>query len=635
MLHINDLTYRIEGRPLFEQATAAISEGWKVGLVGRNGSGKSTLLKLIREEISADDGAIRVRKNRRIGSVAQEVPSNNVSLLDTVLVADEERGALLAEAETAVEAHRIAEIQTRLADIEAHSAEARAATILSGLGFSHAEQQLPCSDFSGGWRMRVALAAVLFSRPDLLLLDEPTNYLDLEGAIWLETYIRRYPYTAVIISHDRGLLNAAVTHTLALEHRKLSLHNGNYDTYVKRRAMQYAQMAAQATKQDAARKHMQAFVDRFKAKASKAKQAQSRIKMLEKMQTTDIPIDERTIPFNFPDPKPKMAPPIVRVVEADLGYEPGKPVLNKVDLRIDEDDRIAILGLNGQGKSTLVKAIAGRLAPLAGHVYKSKKLKVAYFAQHQIDELKPKQTALEHVRELMTEATEAQIRARAAQMGFGPDKADVVAEKLSGGEKARLLFGLITFDGPHLMILDEPTNHLDIDSREALSLALNNYQGAVILITHDMHLASSIVDRLWLVKDGEVTRYRGDMDEYRTMILEANRSRRRENGKADNASSNKAEMRRAAADMRKALSPLKKEAEALERKIETIQKEIAGLNEQLAEPDLFDKDLHKATTLSKERAEAVARLEQTEEEWLAASEDYENAKARAEGQLAS
>ncbi|MCI5048037.1 MAG: ABC-F family ATP-binding cassette domain-containing protein [Aquisalinus sp.] len=639
MLHINDLTYRIEGRVLLDQATAAISDGWKVGFVGRNGTGKSTLFRLIKQEIASDDGAISLRKNRRIGSVAQEVPSNNVSLVDTVLAADTERASLLAEAETATEPTRIAEIQTRLADIEAHSAEARAAIILSGLGFSHADQQRPCSDFSGGWRMRVALAAVLFSEPDLLLLDEPTNYLDLEGAVWLETYIRRYPHTALIISHDRGLLNAAMTHTMALENRKLSIHNGNYDTYIRRRAEQHAVMAAQAAKQEQARKHMQAFVDRFKAKASKARQAQSRVKMLEKLQAqaVDIPIEERTIPFAFPDPKPAMAPPIVRVQEADLGYEEGKPVLRKVDLRIDQDDRIAILGLNGQGKSTLVKAISGRLTPLAGHVRKSKKLKIAYFAQHQIDELKPKQSPFEHVRELMPEGTEAQVRARTAQIGFGPDKADTAAEKLSGGEKARLLFGLITFDGPHLMILDEPTNHLDIDSREALSLALNNYQGAVILITHDMHLAETIVDRLWLVKDGKAERYHGDLTEYRQMILDAGKTQKKTDTDDDNdalASGNKAAMRKAAAEMRQKLSPLKKEAEALERKIEKLQQDIAGLDEKLAEPGLFENHLDKATALSKERADLLSLVEQTEEEWLAASEEYENAKARAEGQLA-
>ena len=634
MLHINDLTYRIEGRVLFDQATAAISDGWKVGLVGRNGTGKSTLLKLIREEIAPDDGSLTLRKGRRIGSVAQEAPATRHSLLDTVLAADEERTALLAEAETATDPLRISEIQTRLSDIDAHSAEARAAIILSGLGFDHEAQQRPCSDFSGGWRMRVALASVLFAAPDLLLLDEPTNYLDMEGALWLEAYIRRYPYTALIVSHDHGLLNSSVTHILALEQGKLSVHTGGYDTYERRRAEQRNVALAKASKQEAARRHMQAFVDRFRAKASKAKQAQSRVKMLEKMQSVVIPIEERTIPFRFPDPKPPMAPPIVRVVEANLGYEQDKPVLRNVSLRIDQDDRIAILGANGQGKSTLVKAISGRLPALSGNIYKSKKLRIAYFAQHQIDELKPKQSPYDHVRALMPDGTEAEVRARTAQIGFGPDKADVAAEKLSGGEKARLLFGLITFEGPHLMILDEPTNHLDIDSREALMLALNNYQGAVILITHDAHLAEAVADRLWLIKDGRAERFEGDLSDYRDLILDANRTEKSEKKPAEGkAAVSKADQRKASADMRKALSPLKKKCEDLEKAMDRLQADIAKIDTALAAPGLFEKDIDKATQLSKDRARAVEALGQAEEDWLAATETYENARAEAEQAL--
>jgi ATP-binding cassette subfamily F protein 3 len=632
MLHINDLTYRIDGRPLFEQATAAISDGWKVGFVGRNGTGKSTLLRLIRDEISPDDGSISLRKGRRIGSVAQEAPATSDSLLDTVLAADEERTSLLAEAETATEPVRIAEIQTRLADIDAHSAEARAATILSGLRFSHADQARPCADFSGGWRMRVALAAVLFSQPDLLLLDEPTNYLDLEGAMWLETYIKRYPYTAMIVSHDRGLLNSSVTHILALENNKLSITPGSYDTYEKRRAERHAQLVAQATKQEDARRHMQKFIDRFKAKASKAKQAQSRVKILERMQSVAVPIEERTIPFHFPDPK-KMAPPLVRVVEADLGYGDAPAVLKNVNLRIDDDDRIAILGANGQGKSTLVKAISGRLTPQKGNVYKHKKLDIAYFAQHQIDELKPKKSAYEHVRELMPEGTEAQIRARTAQIGFGPEKADVLAEKLSGGEKARLLFGLITFAGPQMMILDEPTNHLDIDSREALALALNDYKGAVILITHDAHLAEAVADRLWLVNDGSVTRYDGDMAEYRSFIIDASKTKKQDKQAAAKPVGNKSDQRKASAAMRASLNPLKKKISKFETEMEKLQLEIENTNTALAAPGLFEKDIDEATSLSKKHSDLQKKLEETEESWLLASEEYETAKAEAEAAL--
>ncbi len=634
MLHINDLTYRIEGRLLFDQATAAIADGWKVGFVGRNGSGKSTLLKMIKGETLAGSDEISLRKNRRIGAVDQEAPASAASLLDTVLAQDSERAALLAEAETAADPHRIAEIQTRLADIDAHSAEARAGAILSGLGFSAADQARACSAFSGGWRMRVALAGVLFAAPDLLILDEPTNYLDLEGAIWLETYLRRYPYTALIVSHDRELLNNAVTHIMALDAGKLSVHPGGYDAYERKRAEARAQSLAFNARQEAKRRHMQAFVDRFKAKASKAKQAQSRVKALERMQTVAIPIEERTTPFHFPNPKP-MAPPIVRAVDADLGYEEGKPVLRGVNLRLDHDDRIAILGPNGQGKSTLVKTIAGRLPPLAGNIYKHKKLGVAYFAQHQVDELKPKQSAYDHVRALVPDATEAQTRAAAARLGFGPEKADTPVEKMSGGEKARLLLGLITFHGAHLLILDEPTNHLDIDSREALVDALNDYQGAVLLITHDSHLAAAVAERLWLVNGGSAAPYEGDLGDYRALVLAAGKTPPRDDGKKNGAGrtgdSERLAARKLSADARRNLQPLKKAAETAEARVEKLNRTLERLDEALAEPGLFERNLARATKLSKERSALVDAIDQAETDWLAALETYEAAQEQASG----
>ena len=622
MLHINDLTYRIEGRILLEQATAMISDGWKVGFTGRNGTGKSTLFKLIRDEISPDDGAVSVRPGARIGGVAQEAPASDESLLETVLKADEERHSLLARAETETDPMSIAEIQTRLADIEAHSAEARAAAILSGLGFSTEEQARACAEFSGGWRMRVALAGVLFARPDLLLLDEPTNYLDLEGAAWLESYIAKYPYTALIISHDRGLLNRSVTHILALDHKKLSVHNGGYDTYARRRAEQSRLASMQAEKVEAQRAHMQAFVDRFKAKASKAKQAQSRVKAIEKLATVDLPIAERTTPFHFPSPKPVMAPPIVRLQEADIGYEEGSPVLRKITLRIDSEDRIAILGANGQGKSTLVKAVSGRLPVMEGNLFKHKKLKVAYFAQHQLDELKPQQTPFEHVRELMPDGTEAEVRSRTAQLGFGAQKSDTKVAKMSGGEKARLLFGLITFDHPHMMILDEPTNHLDIDSRDALIEALNTYEGAVLLITHDAHLAEAVADSLWEVKDGQVHRLDDSLDDYRARVLAAEKKDgRREKPSAETA----ADRRRDAAERRKALQPLKKKVTEAEKLMAKQSALIEKLDEALADPSLYERDPSKAASLNKDRADAVKTLELAEETWLEASDAYETA----------
>ncbi|MEM6649326.1 MAG: ABC-F family ATP-binding cassette domain-containing protein [Pseudomonadota bacterium] len=628
MLHINDLTYRIEGRMLFDQATAMIAEGWKVGFTGKNGTGKSTLFRLIREEISPDDGAVTLRQGRRIGWVAQEAPGTNDSLLETVLAADEERVTLLAKAEVETDPETIAHLQTRLADIDAYSAEARAATVLSGLGFSHEEQAKPCADFSGGWRMRVALASVLFSQPDLLLLDEPTNYLDLEGTVWLEAYLRRYPYSALVISHDRELLNRSVTHILALEHGKLSIQPGTYDEYVKRRMEQRRLAEAQASKQEAKVAHMQAFVDRFRAKASKAKQAQSRLKALEKLQKVDLPIAERTTPFFFPDPKPVMAPPIVRLVDANLGYG-ETTVLHKLNLRIDDDDRIAILGSNGQGKSTLVKAIAGRLPPLSGNVYNHKKLKVAYFAQHQLDELRPNETPLDHIRALMEDATEAQIRTKTATLGFGPEKAEVKVEKLSGGEKARLLFGLITFHGPHLMILDEPTNHLDIDSRDALIDAINGYQGAVLLITHDAHIAEATADRLWEVRDGQVSPLEDDLSGYRDRVLNAAKTQKFDPQEKDLASKtvNQADQRRAAAARRQALQPLKKKVQAAEKAMEDAEAALGKIDQALAEPGLFEQDLDKATALSQKRARILEAQHAAEEAWLDASTAYEEAQS--------
>jgi ATP-binding cassette, subfamily F, member 3 len=623
MLHINDLTYRIGGRLLLDQATAAISAGWKVGFVGRNGSGKSTLLRMIKGELYAGDEEISLRKGARLGAVDQEAPASNDSLMETVLVQDTERTALLAEAQTASDPHRIAEIQTRLADIDAHSAEARAGAILSGLGFSAEAQLRPCAEFSGGWRMRVALAGVLFAAPDLLLLDEPTNYLDLEGAIWLETYLRRYPYTALMVSHDRDLLNNAVTHIMALENGKLTVHTGGYDTYERKRAEARAQAASFRARQETRRRHMQSFVDRFRAKASKAKQAQSRLKALEKLQTVVEPISERTLPFHFPNPKP-MAPPIIRVVDADLGYEEGKPVLRKVNLRLDHDDRIVILGPNGEGKSTLVKALSGRLPPLNGNIFKHKKLGIAYFAQHQIDELKPKHSAYDHVRELIPDATEAETRSATARLGFGPDKADVMVEKLSGGEKARLLLGLVTFHGAHLLILDEPTNHLDIHSREAMIEALNDFQGAVLLITHDSHLAAAVADRLWLINKGVAAPYDGDLSDYRELVLTTGKTPKSNTAKAP--TDERAVNRKVSADARLSIQPLKKSADDAEARLDKLNTILERLDEALSEPGLFDTNLARATKLSKERSALLAAIVKAESNWLEALESFENAR---------
>lgn len=527
MLTISNLDYRIGARSLFENASAQIASGWKVGLIGRNGTGKSTLLKLIREEIEAPspDTPIRLNRGARLGWVAQEVQPSDQTILEVVLATDAERHSLMREAETATDPERIGEIHMRLADIDAWSAEARAAEVLMGLGFTDADLYRPTREFSGGWRMRAAIAGVLFSQPDLLLLDEPTNYLDLEGAAWLETYLKKYPHTVLIVSHDREMLNRCVTHTLALEHKQLSITPGGYDAWLRLRAAKTALLESQRAKQEADKAHLQAFVDRFRAKASKARQAQSRVKKLEKMQEISVPIAERTTPFSFPTSTDKLAPPLLQLRNAAVGYGDDAVILSGVDLRLDPEDRIAIVGANGQGKTTLVKSIAQRLTLLSGERVAPRALRIGYFSQDQMDELRPGETVLDHVRDALPEGTPpSKHRAAAAAMGFPHEKVETAIEKLSGGEKVRLLLGLMSIDKPHILILDEPTSHLDIDSREALIYALNDYDGAVVLITHDVYLAEGTVDQLWLVKDGRASRYDGDLNDYRKLVLQADRS---------------------------------------------------------------------------------------------------------------
>jgi ATP-binding cassette, subfamily F, member 3 len=632
MLHINDLSYRIEGRLLFDHATAGIPSGHKVGLVGRNGSGKTTLLRLIAGDLSADDGTINVPRASRIGSVAQEAPGGPESLIDFVLAADRERTRLLAEAETAHDPGRIADIHERLSDIDAHAAPARAARILAGLGFDEAAQQRPCSEFSGGWRMRVALAAMLFTEPELLLLDEPTNYLDLEGTVWLEDYLRDYPHTVLIVSHDRELLNRSVTSILHLQQGKLTLYTGGYDTFEQTRREQQRLDLKLKKKQDDERRRIEAFIIRFKAKASKATQAQSRVKALARMQPIAELIEERVIPFAFPNPAKALASPLIRLEGAAAGYEPGRPVLGGLNLRLDADDRVGLLGANGNGKSTFAKLMAGRLPPMAGRRYGSDKITVAYFAQHQMEDLPPRQTPYEHMRDLMPEATEAQKRARLGAWGFGIDKADTRAQHLSGGEQARLLLALATFHRPHLLILDEPTNHLDVDAREALVRALNDYEGAVILISHDRHLMDACADRLWIVRNGTVRPYDGDMDRYRTECLAERRALdgpRRKPGNDLRSRPSAQAARRQAAEQRVALAPLKQEVAKAEAKIDELSRQIAGIDVALADSAIYAREPTHAQALARQRGALIEARAQAEAAWFAASEAYEAAAAEA------
>ena len=617
MLRIDEITYAVAGRPLFEGASAVIPEGHKVGFVGRNGTGKTTLFRLIKGELALESGRIGLSKQARIGGVDQEVPGNEVSLLDTVLAADTERTGLLTEAETASDPTRIAEIQTRLADIGAWSAEARASAILKGLGFTDDEQAMPCSAFSGGWRMRVALAAVLFSAPDLLLLDEPTNYLDLEGALWLEAYLARYPHTVLVISHDRGLLNRAVGSILHLEDRKLTLYQGNYDRFAKTRAARIATAEAEAKKQEARRAHLQSYVDRFRYKADKAKQAQSRIKAIAKMQPINRPQEAALRAFSFPEPE-ELSPPILRLEDAAVGYD-GKPVLNRLDLRIDQDDRIALLGRNGEGKSTLSKLLADKLQVLDGQLHRSRKLRVGYFAQHQLEELHADETPLDHIRRLRPGETPAKLRARLGGFGIGVEQADTIAEKLSGGQKARLSLMLATLDAPHMLILDEPTNHLDIESREALVEALTVYTGAVILVSHDMHLLSLVADRLWLVKDGRVAPYEGDLESYRKMLLGQSGTEK---------PTAKPKLEKPKRPTREAILALRADVRKCEERIEKLHDMRDRIASKLADPTIYeDTRAGDIAEWQKKYAEIMDGLDRAETLWMAALERLEAAEA--------
>ena len=572
MINFKDISFSIGGVSLFENSSAFVPTGHKVGIVGRNGTGKTTLFRLILKELVLDSGIIEVPKNFKIGSVAQEAPSSEETLLDTVLSADIERTKLLKDSETETDPNKIASIHVRLADIDAYSAEARASTILSGLGFAQENQNKPCSSFSGGWRMRVALASVLFSNPDLLLLDEPTNYLDFEGTVWLENFLQKFKNTVLVISHDRNLLNKSVNGILHLSARKLQFYTGNYDAFDDERRNQLEQKLTLKNKQDAQRAHIESFVNRFKAKASKAKQAQSRIKILEKMKPIVIEEDQKIPKFKFLDVV-KFAPPLVTLDKVIVGYN-NLPVLKNINLQINPDDRIGLLGVNGEGKSTFSKLIAKKLPKMEGVFNMPQKLKVGYFAQHQLDELRPDETPFQHLTLKLDKEIPSRIRAILGSAGFTFETMDLEVKRLSGGQKARLLILLVIMEKPDLLILDEPTNHLDIESREALIMALNQYSGSLILVSHDAFLVERLVDRLLVVKNGNVSEFEGDIHEYRKLIL---------SGKTvgEDKKTNKNKITNS--NFRESVSNLKKTLSSIEKKILDYEKQ-----RQLLETEMLD-----------------------------------------------
>lgn len=610
MLTLTDITYRIAGRTLLDKASLTISKGHRVGLVGPNGTGKSTLFKLISGELEMDGGEVTLVAGTNVGMVRQDLPDDDTKLIDVVLAADTERAGLMKEAEEFEmtgegDPQRIADVYTRLGDIDAYDAPSRAAIILSGLGFDEKAQNSPISDFSGGWRMRVALAAALFREPDLLMLDEPTNHLDFEALVWLENYLTNYSKTLIIISHDREILNKTVTQIVHLDQQKLVSYTGNYDQFEVRRAQKQMNQQALFEKQQAQKNRMMEFVKRFGAKASKASQAQSRLKAIEKMDMVDAIIADRTTRFSFPEPEELQAS-IITLHDVDIGYEPGKPILKKLNRSIAMDDRIALLGANGNGKSTLIKLLSGKLAALGGEVLRSGKLRVGYFAQHQAEEMDMSATPYELMREMLPGWAEPKIRAMLGQFGFDKTKADTIIDKLSGGEKARLLFCQMSYNAPHIMLLDEPTNHLDIDAREALIQALNGYPGCVIIVSHDPHIVECVADQLWLVKDGKVEAYNGDLDDYRRLIIDQRKAERADAKKAGKKEKNN----------KKDGKP--KDASALEKELEQLTREMGRIEGEMASANALES--HKVmNTLLADYAKVQTQLQEIEAAWLAAA----------------
>ncbi|WP_026439211.1 ABC-F family ATP-binding cassette domain-containing protein [Acidocella facilis] len=619
VLRLEDLSFSIAGRPLLEHASLLLDEGKHVGLIGRNGAGKSTLLKLIAGVLRPDGGKVMLGNRVRLGYVAQEAPGGTITPLEVVLAADTERAALLEAAENpATPAEKLAEIHDRLLAIQADSAPARAAGILSGLGFNEDWQARPMSSYSGGWRMRVALAAVLFAEPDLLLLDEPTNHLDLEATLWLEGYLQKFPGAILLVSHDRQLLDKAVEATVHLEAGKLNLTPGGFAEFVRIKTERAMQQARAAERVAAQRAHMQAFVDRFRAKATKARQAQSRLKALEKLPQIDAVVEAQSVPFSFPSPE-ELPPPMLQLEGVDIGYD-GKAVLSGVSLRIDMEDRIALLGQNGNGKSTLAKLLAGRLSALRGREFRVKGLRVGYFAQHQEDDLVLSDTPYDHLARALPQALPAQVRAQAARFGLDADRVNTPVGQMSGGEKARLLLALATRDAPHLLILDEPTNHLDIDARDSLIKALTDFEGAVILISHDPYIVELAADRLLLVGQGKVTPFEGDLAAYAATMSErvapaqAKKLEEKKNDKAERAQA------------RARLAPLQKAAKAAESALNKLTAEKALLEGKLADQGIYAAS--KAAELSKitlRLGQLKGEIEAAELAWLEAAEALEAA----------
>ena len=628
MLNLTDITVRLGGRTIIDGATAKLPPRGRIGLIGRNGAGKSTLVRVIAGMLDPDAGSVEMPRGSRLGYIAQEAPGGNASPFETVLAADTERAALMAESETSADPHRLADIHERLIAIDAHSAPSRAARILNGLGFDEDAQHRPLESFSGGWRMRVALASLLFSAPDLLLLDEPSNHLDLEAVLWLEDFLKSYPATILLVSHERDFLNNVVDHILHLSGGKLTLYPGGYDAFERQRAERQAQIASARVKQQAERERLQDYVARNSARASTAKQAQSRAKALAKMQPIAELIDDPTLSFDFPNPD-ELRPPLITLDMASVGYG-ETPVLSLLNLRVDPDDRIALLGRNGNGKTTLARLLAAQLAPMEGAMNASGRMRVGYFTQYQVEELDAGETPLQHMAQLMKGATPAAVRGQLGRFGFSGPKATTEVGKLSGGERARLALALITRDAPHMLILDEPTNHLDVDAREALIQALNAYSGAVVIVSHDRHMLEMTADRLVLVDAGCAHDFDGSIEDYIAFVLAKDPAGGRSNGTNGNGRAiNKKDQRKANAEAREKSQALRKRARQAETELEKLMATRSAIDQAMFDPKSADASLGRLnmTELMKRRAEIDGKIEVAEAAWMEANEALESVAA--------
>ncbi|RJF91478.1 ABC-F family ATP-binding cassette domain-containing protein [Sphingomonas cavernae] len=626
MLNLNGITVRLGGRTILDRASAALPPRSRVGLIGRNGAGKSTLMKVVAGFSEPDEGSAEMPRGSRIGYIAQEAPAGSATPFETVLAADTERAALLAESEQTDDHHRIGEIHERLIAIDAHAAPSRAARILVGLGFDEDMQHRPLDSYSGGWKMRVALAALLFSEPDLLLLDEPSNHLDLEATLWLENFLKNYRATMVVISHERDLLNNVVDHILHLEQGKTTLYPGGYDAFEKQRAERLAQLESARAAQAAQREKLQDYVARNSARASTAKQAQSRAKALAKMTPIAAVAEDPSLSFDFPSPD-ELRPPLVTLDMASVGYTEGQPILERINLRLDPTDRLALLGRNGNGKTTLARLLAAQLTPMAGDISASGKMRVGYFTQYQVEELDGSDTPLEHMTRAMKGATPGAVRGQLGRFGFSGSKATTQVGKLSGGERARLALALITREAPHMLILDEPTNHLDVDSREALVQALNGYSGAVVVVSHDRHMLELTADRLVLVDGGTATEFSGTLDDYTDLVLGKGPAQR--SAAAERPKVSAKDARKAAAEARERDKGLRDAVKATETEIKKLAERRSQIDRAMFDPASATAEDSKRTMseLMRLRAELTEGIEAAEARWLAASEALEESQA--------